>query len=149
LFAAYFFQVHAFVGGLRHSVFWGATWRAFGLPGVYKQVGMNLGRACPALALTLPVALAIYAAWRRTRYFGNTAPLLVGATFLILGMAHPHQGGAGFFLAAIPFLFIFVSGVLADLMETRYRALVSAGVLGMLGAYVVWCVLNLALVGRG
>ncbi len=149
LFAVYFFQVHAFVAGMRHAVFWGATWRAFGVPGVYKQVGMNIGRACPALALTLPVALAIYAAWRRTRYFGNTAPLLVGAAFLILGMAHPHQGGAGFLLAAIPFFFVFVSGVLADLMETRYRAWVSAGVLGMLGAYVVWCVFNLARVGRG
>jgi hypothetical protein len=149
LFAAYFFQVHAFVAGMRHAAFWGATWRAFGLPGVYKQVGMNLGRACPALALMLPVTVAIYAAWRRTRYFGNTAPLLVGTAFLVLGMAHPHQGGAGFLLAAIPFLFIFVSGVLADLMETRWRALVSAGILGMLGAYVVWCVVNLARVGRG
>jgi hypothetical protein len=148
LFVAYFFQVHAFVAGIRHAVFWGATWGAFAVPGVYKQIAMNLGRACPALALTLPVALAIYAAWPRTRYFGNTAPLLVGAAFLVLGMAHPHQGGAGFLLAAIPFLFIFVSGVLADLMETRWRALVSAGVLGMLGAYVVWCVLNLTLVGR-
>ena len=55
-----------------------------------------------------------YAAWPRTRYFGNTAPLLVAVLFLVLGMAHPHVAGAGFLLAAIPFLFIFVSGVLAD-----------------------------------
>jgi hypothetical protein len=52
-------------------------------------------------------------------------------------------------LAAIPFLFVFVSGVLADLMETRYRPLVTAGVVGMIIAYVAWSLFNLIRVPVG
>jgi sulfite exporter TauE/SafE len=110
---------------------------------------VRIGRACPAMALGIPVALVTYAVWPRTRYFGNTAPLLVAVLFLILGMAHPHVAGAGFLLAAIPFLFIFVSGVLADLLETSYRPLVMASIVGMMAAYVIWSVVNLAQVPQG
>ena len=149
LFAVYFFHPHAFAESMRHAVFWGATWRGFTILGVYKQVAVQVERACPALAPGIPVALVTYVTWRRTRYFGNTAPLLVAVLFLVLGMAHPHVAGAGFLLAAIPFLFIFVSGVLADLLETRYRALVMACVVGMMAAYVIWSVVNLLQVPRG
>jgi hypothetical protein len=149
LFSFYFFHPHDFTESLRRASFWGATWRGFRVWGVYKQVAAQVGRACPALILALPVAVATYAAWPRTRYFGNTAPLLVSAVFLVLGMAHPHMAGAGFLITAIPFLFIFVAGVLADLLETRYRTLVTACVLGMLGAYVAWDLLNLAQVPVG
>ena len=149
LFAIYFFHAHTFAESMRHAEFWGANWRGFTVLGVYKQVAVRIGRACPALALGLPVAAATYVAWPRTRYFGNTAPLLVAALFLGLGMAHPHLAGAGFLLAAVPFLFLFVSGVLADLLETSYRPLVMACVVGMMAAYVVWSVVNLAHVPQG
>jgi hypothetical protein len=149
LFAFYFFHPRPFAESLRHADFWGATWRGFVVPGVYKQVAVQIGRACPALALALPVTLVTYAAWRRTRYFGNTAPLLVALLFVALGMAHPHLAGAGFLLAATPFLLIFVSGVLADLMETRYRLAVIAGIFGMMTAYVVWSLVNLAGIPAG
>jgi hypothetical protein len=149
LFAIYFFHAHPFAESMGHAVFWGATWRGFTVLGVYKQVAVQIGRACPALALGLPVAVVTYAVWPRTRYFGNTAPLLVAVLFLILGMAHPHVGGAGFLLAMIPFLFIFVSGVLADLLETPQRPLVMACVVGLLAAYVIWSLANLAQVPRG
>ncbi len=144
LFAMYFFSPRAFVDGIRHATFWGATWRGFTVLGVYRQVAAQIARACPALLLALPVAIATYAVWPRTRYFGNTAPLLLAVLFVILGMAHPHEAGTGFLLGSIPFLFIFVAGVLADLMETRYRPLVTAGVFGMLLAYAVWNVTQLA-----
>lgn len=144
LFATYFLNPHAFAESMRHATFWGATWRGFTVLGVYKQVAAQIGRACPALLLALPVASVTYAAWPRTRYFGNTAPLLLAVLCVILGMAHPHEAGTGFLLGAIPFLFIFVSGVLADLMETKYRPLVTACVFGMLLAYAVWSVSQLA-----
>jgi hypothetical protein len=149
LFAVYFFHPHAFADSMRRAAFWGATWRGFTILGVYKQVAVRVGRACPALALGLPVAVVTYALWPRTRYFGNTAPLLVAVLFVLLGIAHPHVAGAGFLLASIPFLFIFVSGVLADLLETDYRALVMACIVGMLAAYVIWSVINLAQVPQG
>jgi hypothetical protein len=149
LFGMYFFHPHAFAVSLRHAAFWGATWRAFAVRGVYKYIAGQIGRACSALIFLLPVALVSYAVWKRTRYFGNTAPLLVAILFLLLGMAHPHIGGAGFLLSAVPFLFIFVAGVLADLMETPYRMLVTACVLGIMAAYVAWSVVSLAQVPRG
>ena len=149
LFAFYFFHPHAFAESLRRAAFWGATWRAFAIGGVYREVARQMGRACPALALMLPVALVTYVAWPRTRYFGNTAPLLVGALFVVLGMAHPHIAGAGFLLEAVPFLFIFVSGVTADLLETSYRPLVLACTLALLVTYIARTLLALAQVPVG
>jgi hypothetical protein len=149
LFAAYFFHPHAFAESLRHAAFWGATWRAFALPGVYRQVAALLGRASPAFVLAVPAALVTYAVWPRTRYFGNTAPLSVALLLLVLGIAHPHLAAAGFLLACVPFLFIFVAGVLADLMETRYRPWVTAGVFGLLAANAVWSLMALSRVGSG
>lgn len=149
LFMFYFFHPHDFSESMRHAAFWGTSWRGFTMPAVYKQVGARIGRACPALALWLPCTLAVYIAWPRTRYFGNTAPLLVASIFIVFGIAHPHVAGAGFLLASIPFLFIFVSGVLADLLETQHRSLVMACIVGMMAAYILWSVSNLLRVPRG
>jgi hypothetical protein len=144
LFGFYFFHPHAFADSLRHADFWAATWRGFVVPGVYKQLALHIVRACPALMLALPAAMAIYAVWPRSRYFGNTAPLLIAVLFLACAIARPDLGGSGFLLAAMPFLFIFAAGILADLLETNYRSLVSAVVAGILLAYVAWSLMGLA-----
>jgi hypothetical protein len=149
LFAFYFFHARIFAAAMRSAVFWGATWRGFTVSGVYRQVLAETARACPALTLLFPVALVTYLLWPRTRYFGNTAPLLLALGLIALGMAHPHAGGVGFLLGSIPFLLIFVSGIVADLMETRFRQLVTAGIWGLLGAYALWSLLALAQVPRG
>jgi Dolichyl-phosphate-mannose-protein mannosyltransferase len=149
LFVIYSFHGREFSAGMHHAIFWGVSWRGFVLPGVYKQVARQLARGCPALAFLFPVAVVVYAGWPRTRYFGNTAPLSVGVLFVVLGIAHPHVAGAGFLLSALPFLLSFVSGVVADVMETRQRMLATACVLGMLSAYALWSVLALAHAPRG
>ncbi len=149
LFATYFFNARTFAASLRHAAFWEATWRGFTVLPVYRQIAIEIGRACPALAVALPVAIAVYAAWPRARYFGNTAPLLVGGLFILLAMAHPYSAGAGFLLAAVPFLFVFVSGVFADLLETAYRPLILACVIVLLLTYVAHTLIALAQVPRG
>jgi hypothetical protein len=149
LFAAYFFHLSTFGQSLHHASFWGATWRGFFVPGVYRQVLARIARACPALVLLLPFAFVTYFVWPRSRYFGNTAPLLTGLAFITLGISHPHVAGAGFLLASLPFLFIFVSGIVADMTETSYKLLVTACVWGMLGAYALWCVLALVQIPQG
>ena len=148
LLAMYFFHPHNLLASLRH-VPWAITWQGFAVPGVYKQIAVQIGRACPALALALPVAVVTYCVWPRTRYFGNTAPLLVAVVFVLLAIGHPHLAGAGFLLAAIPFLFIFVSGVLADLLETSYRPVILASVLALLITYLARTLMALAQVPRG
>jgi hypothetical protein len=145
----YFFHIHTFFESMRHAIFSGLTWQGFPVLAVYKQVAIQISRACPAFVITLPVALITYGLWPRSRYFGNTAPLLVAVLFLVLAIAHPHTGGAGFLLAAIPFLFIFVSGVLADLLETSFRAVILASVVALLITYVARTLLALAQVPRG
>ena len=148
-FAAYFFRAGVFWQSLRHAALWSVSWRGFTVLGVYKEVAIQIGHACPALLLIVPVVVATYIVWPRARYFGNTAPLLVALLFIALAIAHPHEGGAGFLSAGVPFIFLFVSGVLADLMETRYRSLISAGIVGLLIAYVLWGVVSLSAAPQG
>ena len=70
------------------------------------------------ITIAAVAALAFYAAIRRARYFGNTAPLIVAAILLVLiTTAVPSQPR----LWALPFLLSFVGGVFADILETRYR----------------------------
>jgi hypothetical protein len=149
LFATYFFHPRVFAEAMRHASFWGATWRSFTVLAVYREVAREILRACPALALLLPAAVATYIIWPRTRYFGNTAPGLVAVLFIGLGMAHPDQAGAGFLLASVPFLLIFVAGVAADLMETPPSQLVKAAVWALIAADLLWTVLKLSQVPRG
>jgi len=138
LFAAfYFFHLAALAASLRNAAWIAPSLQGFVTPGVYLELAAQLFRT-PALAILLPVALVAYAWWPRTRYFGNTAPLLVAALFCALALAEPHASSAGFLLSAIPFFFLFVSGVLSDLAETRYRQLVLACACGLLAAYAVW-----------
>jgi hypothetical protein len=149
LFATYFFHPHIFLEAMRHASFWGATWRSFTVLAVYREVAREILRACPALALLLPVAIATYIAWPRSRYFGNTAPGLIALLFIALGMAHPDQAGAGFLIASIPFLLIFVSGTIADLMETQYSQLIKAAVWALVAADILWTLQKLAQVPKG
>jgi hypothetical protein len=149
LLGIYFFHLRTFLESLRHAVFLGLTWRGFTVLAVYTQVAKQIGGAFSVFVVALPVTLITYCLWPRSRYFGNTAPLLVGVIFLILAMATPHTGGAGFLLTAIPFLLIFVSGVLADLLETRHRPAILAAVLTLLVTYIAGTLLALARVTRG
>ena len=117
------------------------------MPGAYQQVLTQLGQSSPALVLALPAALVAYLVWPRTRYFGNTAPLLVAVLFLLLAIGTPHHPGLGFQLMVVPFLFVFVAGTFADLLETRQRPVVMAGVCGLLGAYALWSLQQLVQAG--
>ena len=149
LYASYFFHSGSFAHGMRHAEFWTVTWPAYSMPGGYQGVLHQLMQSSPALVIALPIALAVYLAWRRARYFGNTGALLVALLFLALGLGSPHYPGLGFQLAALPFLFVFVAGVSADLLETQYRNLVMACVAGLLMAYAIWNLMALVPAGRG
>ena len=137
LFAAYGFHPTALFLVATHAHWLELTARAFRLPGALGRTLTQLGSNSPALVLMLPVALIAYAVWPRARYFGNTAPLLVALICFALGWASPHYPGLGFQLVALPFFFVFIAGVFADLLETKQRALVFASLVGLLSAYAV------------
>jgi hypothetical protein len=69
------------------------------------------------IAIALAAALALYVATRRSRYFGNTTPLLIALCFLpLVTMGVFGQP----WLWAVPFLMAFIGGVFADALETRH-----------------------------
>jgi hypothetical protein len=144
LWAAYSFQPAALWDGLRRAQFLGLTCKTFTVLVGYRSFLQQICGGSPALIMAFPAALIAYAAWPRARYFGNTSPLLVAALFIFLGIATPHFPGMGFRLAALPFLFVFVAGVFADLLETRHRVLVQGCLCGLFTAYAFWSILALA-----
>jgi hypothetical protein len=149
LLGAYGFRAGSFSNAVRHARWLDLTPRAYAMPGALWQVLTQLGESSPALVLMLPIALVVFLAWRRARYFGNIAPLMVGVLCLLLGWGMPHYPGLGFQLVAVPFLFVFVSGIAADLFETRHRIWVLATVVGLLSAYAVLSLLRLVQAGFG
>ena len=147
LYTSCFFQARALWQGIRRASFFGISWKSFAMPHAYHLVLAQLGQSSPALVLGLPVALITYFSWPRARYFGNTAPLLVAVLFLLLGLGMPHYPGLGFQFMAVPFLFVFVAGIAADLLETRYRDIALASIGGLLVANAAWNLWELARVG--
>jgi len=144
LLACYFFHVPALWQAMPHARWIDFQPRAFGMSISYWRIAQTIATSSPPSMLALPLALAAYVLWRRARYFGNTAPLIVAALMLVLAIASPDFPGQGFQLVMIVFLFVFVAGVFADLLETRQRLLVTAGLCGLLGASVLWNLLQLA-----
>ena len=70
--------------------------------------------------VALAVAAVLYLGVRSCRYFGNTAPLVMA---LALAPIVTTQTVAQPWLWGLPFLFTFLGGVFADVMESRYRKL--------------------------
>ncbi len=146
LYAAYAFRTTVLWQGLHHAQFLQVKWQAFAMRDAYRQVLAQLAQGGPSLLLMLPVSLIIFLSWPRARYFGNTTPLLVALLCLILGLAEPHSG-AGLFLLSIPFLFVFVAGIMADLLETPQRSVVLACIWAVLSANALANLVQLARVG--
>ena len=85
-------------------------------------------------------AVLLYLALRRSRYFGNTAPLL--CAIVLLSLVTTGVPGSPW-LWALPFLLTFVSGVFADAYESpRGRvAVAAAGAIVLVQA--IFCILSL------
>jgi len=148
LFAAYFLHPGLFFHGIANAVLFHGCGAALRVPGAYLQVGREIAGSGPVLAVMVPVCLGVWLAWRRCRYFGNTAPLAVAVLFLGLRIVSPHEVGSVYGLLGVVFLFVFVSGIAADLLETKARELGTAVVVGLLAANALWNLIGLAKVGR-
>jgi Dolichyl-phosphate-mannose-protein mannosyltransferase len=90
------------------------------------EVARNLAFALTAqtdgyvLVFLFIAALIAYGSWPRARYFGNTAPLLTALTAVLLFAAVPFIRIWDATLG-LSFVFIFIGGLAADFLETRYR----------------------------
>ena len=147
IFAAYSFHPGVFWAAMTHArwldvdrsavLAWGSYWRSM----------TTIASGSAPLILALPFTLVVFAAWKRTRYFGNTAPLIIAVLLFLLGTWSPFPG-QGFQLAALTFLFIFVAGIFTDLLETARGTLILAAVSGLLIASATWNLFELARAAR-
>jgi len=130
LFAAFSFRpsafMYVFTGGAGRFWFTTAGIRSF------FTAPLNAG-----ILIACGVALVVYIASRRSRYFGNTAPLLVTLALLPL---YTTQVVSAPWLWALPFLFTFLGGIFADVFESRHRKLflLLAGAILLTQAGLCW-----------
>jgi hypothetical protein len=98
-------------------------------------------------AFAFLVCVLVFLLWKRPRYFGNAAPLIVAC--LLTWWPGELVSGASI-LWSLPFAFVFIGGVYADLLEPRFFAgrfqkLVATTAFVLLGAILV---MALAVVAR-
>jgi len=111
LFAAYGFHLDAFTYVFRSAA--GRIWLSLDSAEWFFSDPLH-----SAFTVAVLGSLVLYAASRRSRYFGNTAPLLVAAPLMLLVTTGVSSQP---WLWALPFLIAFVGGVFADALETRWR----------------------------
>ena len=130
LFASYAFRPDAF-----SYVFRSAAARMWFSLEPAKAFFSSLPNA--GITLAAGIALLLFLAVKRSRYFGNFAALLVAAPLLVVVTT----GVSGQpWLWALPFLLTFIGGVFADALETPQRRIFLVATGGILLMQAVLCV---------
>jgi hypothetical protein len=131
-----------------------AEWIAFARPALAATLngaveGFYL-REASATALLTVLSLITYLLWPRTRFFGNTVPLLIAAEIVLLALLMPNAAGGIFFFYCLPFFIVFCAGVFADLFESRRWHSLAVGVgYGVILAQAGFSVVGLIQLARG
>ena len=131
---------YVFTGGAAR--FW------FSLAGVRSFVvdrGFAGSLANFPILIAFAVSALLYCCVRRSRYFGNTTPLLV---LFALAPLITTQTVSAPLLWALPFFFTFIGGVFADALETRTRKLFLVLTGAILAAQAMACLAALPLIAR-
>lgn len=138
VFASYAFRLqpfsYVFTGGAAR--FW---WSFTAIKALFSNVFDG------PLVVAVVVSLVLWMGVRRSRYFGNTTPLVVSLMLLPLVTT---QTVSAPWLWAIPFLLTFVGGVFADALETRHRRLFLALTGGILLTQGIACLVELPMIAR-
>lgn len=93
------------------------------------------------ITIAAAAALLLYLGQYRSRYFGNTAPLLCALVIIVLVMT----GSTGTpWLWAIPFLLTFIGGVFADAYESPRPRIALGAAASIVGLQVILSVMSLA-----
>ena len=115
-----------------HEVAFGLLVRAL----TWSLLALYFGRML-MITLLLNIAVVTYIVWKRPRYFGPTSALIVWALLMVSGIVLPHLGGYNLFVVSLPFAFVFIAGVAADLLETRQASLVLGVLAGIILAHAM------------
>ena len=138
VFASFAFRLapfsYVFTGG--GARFW------FSLDGAKTFFGSLLNAP---IAIATAVSLILYAGVRRCRYFGNTTPFLMVLAVITLQTT---QTISFPWLWALPFLFTFIGGVFADMLELKQRKMFLALMAAVLIAQILFCLSALPAIAR-
>jgi hypothetical protein len=107
VFASFSFKMTAFL-----YVFTGGSARSWFAMDALHRFATSPANA--GIVVATAVALLVYVGTKRSRYFGNTAPLLM---LVLLFPLYTTQVTSAPWVWALPFLFTFVGGVFADALD--------------------------------
>jgi len=138
--ATYQFSIQAIIHGmdLRPWLTWQPQLARAMLLGERAEL---LERFHPTMILLQAAALLTFFFWKRTRYFGNFAPLLAGAGALAVGFVTPIAPTT--VIWALPFFVVFAGGIAADWLESKRRMWAMALLAVLLIENAVACVMML------
>jgi hypothetical protein len=133
LFACYGFSPDAFSYVFRSAA--GFMWFSLDPARRFFSMLSNAGITCAAVA-----AVVLYMGMRKSRYYGNTAPLICALLlFVLITTGAPGSP----WLWALPFLLTFIGGVFADAFDSQRSRLAIAAATTLVGLQVVLCLLSL------
>ena len=133
LWALYSFRPLAFGKALVNADWLEVSAQSFSWNAVGPLLATSFLQNGVGLVLLLVVSLVTFAVWKRSRFFGTAAPLLTGVLLVVLAL-RLHFAGFTFLFVALPFLVLFMAGVSADLLQSRYAVLANAVIVGVLVA---------------
>jgi hypothetical protein len=99
--------------------------------------------AAPATLLASVCAIVGWCAWRRIRFFGNTAPLIAFVLLLVMGVLLPQNGASAILFATLPFLMLFSAGVFTDLIESKFQAPALAAIFAIIAGQCAYSIASL------
>jgi hypothetical protein len=133
LFACYGFSPDAFSYVFRSAA--GFMWFSLDPARRFFSMLSNAGITCAAVA-----AVVLYMGMRKSRYYGNTAPLICALLlFVLITTGAPGSP----WLWALPFLLTFIGGVFADAFDSQRSRLAIAAAATLVGLQAVLCLLSL------
>jgi hypothetical protein len=104
---------------------------------VFSLLGLFFLQNGLGTVILLVFSIVAFAMWKRARYFGTAAPLIAAVLLIAIGLTMQHFAGLVFLFIALPFLMLFMAGISADLLETRYAVFANAIIVGVLIANAV------------
>ncbi len=133
--AAYRFHFTALEFAIRTSHIFRLSAGAYLAPITWKWTAAFFLQQATITALLL-ISLITFVAWKRARFFGSAAPLIVCGVLFLIGIGLPTQGALPFYLLLLPFAIVFISGVLTDLLESRWAPISLGIVIGVLIGHI-------------
>ena len=133
VFACYGFSPDAFSYVFRSAAGFVSYFARAGAP-IFLHVLQRRHHRCRSASAFL------YLGVRRSRYFGNTAPLLC---FLVLTVLVTTGAQASPWLWALPFLLTFIGGVFADAFESQRGRIFRVAAASLVALQIVVCILTL------